>query len=52
MSERNVLEEICEEYMAGHVGKREMKNWQRELMPRKWWGNGAEEVRNCDGGLH
>ena len=27
-----------------------MKNWQRELMPRKWSGNGCEEDRNCDGG--
>ena len=34
----------------GHVKKWEMKNWQREQMPRKWRGNGGqEEDRNCDG---
>ena len=27
----------------------EMKNWQREQMPRKWRGKGGEEHRNCDG---
>ena len=32
--------------------KWEMKNWQREEMPREWRGNGGEEDRNCDGGLH
>ena len=38
---------------AGHVeNKWEMKNWQRDLMPGKWMGNGVEEDRNCDGGLH
>ena len=25
----------------------EMKNWQRDQMPRKWRGSG-----NCDGGLY
>ena len=34
---------------AGQVGKWEMKNWQREQMPREWRGNGDEEDRNCDG---
>ena len=29
---------------AGHVEKFEMKNWQREQMPRKWRGNRGEEV--------
>ena len=27
----------------------EMKNWQREQMPRKWRGKGSEEDRHCDG---
>ena len=29
--------------------KWEMKNRQREQMPRKWRRNGGEEDRNCDG---
>ena len=32
--------------------KFEMKNWQKEKMPRKWRGYGGDEDRNCDGGLH
>ena len=28
---------------------RQMKNWLREQMPRKWRGNGSEEDKNCDG---
>ena len=28
---------------------RQMKNWLREQMPRKWRGNGGEEDKNCDG---
>ena len=40
--------------LADHVEKkkREVKNWQRRQMPRKWSGNGGEEDQNCDGGLH
>ena len=30
--------------------KLDMKNWLRK--PRKWRGNGGEEDRNCDVGLH
>ena len=33
---------------AGDVEKWEMKNWQREQMPRHWRGNGGEDDRNCD----
>ena len=29
--------------------EREMKNWQREQMPRKWREKGGEEDRKCDG---
>ena len=28
-----------------HVEKWDMKNWQREQMPRKWRGNGRPELR-------
>ena len=39
--------------MGQSCGKKlEMKNWQREQIPRKWRGNGGEKDRNCDGGLH
>ena len=31
---------------AGHVETLEMKNWQKEQMPRKWNGNGGEKNRN------
>ena len=32
--------------VAGHMGmKWEMKNWQREQVPRKWRENGGEEDR-------
>ena len=34
---------------AGRVEKWEIKNWQREQMPRKWRGNGCKGNRNCDG---
>ena len=37
---------------AGHVAKPGYKKTGREQMPRKWRGNGGEEDRNCDGGLH
>ena len=29
--------------------KWEMRNWQREQMPRTWRGKGGEEDRHCDG---
>ena len=36
-----------------HIGwscrKMQMKNRQREQMPRKWTENGGEEDRNCEG---
>ena len=36
---------------VGHIEKKwEMKNWQREQMPRKWRGNGGDKDQNCDGG--
>ena len=28
--------------------KWQMKNWQREQMPRKYRGNAGEEDRNCE----
>ena len=31
------------------MAKWEMKNWQRQHVPRKWRGHGGEEDRNCDG---
>ena len=38
---------------AGHVeNMKKMKNWQRDKMVGEWRGNGGEEDRNCDGGLH
>ena len=36
---------------AGNVGNLRLKTG-REQMPRKWRGNGREEDRNCDEGLH
>ena len=33
---------------TGHVEQWEMKNWQREQMPRKWKGNEGEEDQNGD----
>ena len=36
---------------VGRRKNREMTNWQREQVSRKWKGNGGEKERNCDGGL-
>ena len=51
------MKESCKKKLArstwaGHVEKLVKNNWQREQMPRKRRGNGREEDRNCDGGLH
>ena len=36
--------------MGWSCGKKwEMKNWQREQVPRKWRENGGEEDQNRDG---
>ena len=34
---------------ADRVEKWQMKNWQREQIPRKWRGNGGEEDQHCNG---
>ena len=35
--------------MGWSSGKNEMKNWQREQMPRKWREKGDDEDGECDG---
>ena len=37
---------------ASHKEKWEMKNWQREQVPRKWKGNEARKTEIAMGGLH